>query len=135
MPCPSHPPWLDHSNYVWWGSLSHIFLLCGQFPGFDGPYNSVSSPLHITRTAAIGNNATNGNEIRVEGNELRTDGHCSVCQMLLSHVVSKGWRWGSTRQNCCQLLQKCMKRDLLVSEPLKTYRAFKEKQFPQRRPK
>jgi hypothetical protein len=19
MPCPSHPPWLDHSNYVWRG--------------------------------------------------------------------------------------------------------------------
>jgi hypothetical protein len=18
MPCPSHPPWLDHSNYTWW---------------------------------------------------------------------------------------------------------------------
>jgi hypothetical protein len=17
MPCPSHPPWLDHSNYIW----------------------------------------------------------------------------------------------------------------------
>jgi hypothetical protein len=19
MPCPSHPPWLDHSNTIWWG--------------------------------------------------------------------------------------------------------------------
>jgi hypothetical protein len=18
MPCPSHPPWLGHSNYIWW---------------------------------------------------------------------------------------------------------------------
>jgi hypothetical protein len=18
MPCPSHPPWLHHSNYIWW---------------------------------------------------------------------------------------------------------------------
>jgi hypothetical protein len=26
MPCPSHPPWLDHSNYTWWRSSLCSFL-------------------------------------------------------------------------------------------------------------
>jgi hypothetical protein len=26
MPCPSHPPWLDHSNYTW--CLISISILC-----------------------------------------------------------------------------------------------------------
>jgi hypothetical protein len=30
MPCPSHPPWLDHSNYVWWG-VQVTKLLIMQF--------------------------------------------------------------------------------------------------------
>jgi hypothetical protein len=25
MPCPSHPPWLHHSNYVWWGVQGHLY--------------------------------------------------------------------------------------------------------------
>jgi hypothetical protein len=24
MPCPSHPPWLDHSNYTWRSILSNL---------------------------------------------------------------------------------------------------------------
>jgi hypothetical protein len=35
MPCPSHPPWLDHSNCVWRGvqsvrNLVHLFLILLQ---------------------------------------------------------------------------------------------------------
>jgi hypothetical protein len=34
MPCPSHPPWLDHSNYVWRGVQVINFSLCNflKFP-------------------------------------------------------------------------------------------------------
>jgi hypothetical protein len=31
MPCPSHPPWLDHSNYVWRG-VQVMTLIIMQFP-------------------------------------------------------------------------------------------------------
>jgi hypothetical protein len=25
IPCPSHPPWFDHPNNIWWGVLqSHV---------------------------------------------------------------------------------------------------------------
>jgi hypothetical protein len=30
MPYPSHPPWLNHSNYVWWG-VQVMKLLIVQF--------------------------------------------------------------------------------------------------------
>jgi hypothetical protein len=30
MPCPSHPPWLDHSNYIWW-RVHDMKLLIVQF--------------------------------------------------------------------------------------------------------
>jgi hypothetical protein len=33
MPCPSHPPWLDHSNYVW-QRVQVMKLLIMQFPQF-----------------------------------------------------------------------------------------------------
>jgi hypothetical protein len=30
MPCPSHPPWLDHSNTIWW-ELQFMKLLVMQY--------------------------------------------------------------------------------------------------------
>jgi hypothetical protein len=38
MPCPSHPPWLDHCNYTW-GRIQVMKLLIMKF----------YSTLHITR--------------------------------------------------------------------------------------
>jgi hypothetical protein len=36
MPCPSHPPWLDHSNYIWRRvalDLSRLFVYQCLFMG------------------------------------------------------------------------------------------------------
>jgi hypothetical protein len=32
IPCPSHPPWLDHSNYVWRGVQVTKLLIVQFFP-------------------------------------------------------------------------------------------------------
>jgi hypothetical protein len=39
MPCPSHPPWLDNSNYVWWGIQVMKLLIMQLSPLF---YQSIS---------------------------------------------------------------------------------------------
>jgi hypothetical protein len=42
MPCPSHPPWLDHSNYTW-GRIQVIKLLNTHF-----------SPNNLSRHLSLG---------------------------------------------------------------------------------
>jgi hypothetical protein len=39
IPCPSHPPWLDHSNYVWRGvQVMKLFIM--QFSPVSMLYNA-----------------------------------------------------------------------------------------------
>jgi hypothetical protein len=48
MPCPSHPTWLDHSNYVWWG-VQVMKLLIMQFSPLSChfvPVRTKYSPQH-----------------------------------------------------------------------------------------
>jgi hypothetical protein len=48
MPCPSHSPWLDHSNYVWLG-VQVMKLLIIQIPPISRhiiPLWSKYSPQH-----------------------------------------------------------------------------------------
>jgi hypothetical protein len=48
MPCPSHPPWLHHSNYVWRGVQVMKLLIMQTIPsihcigGFVGPRASLN---------------------------------------------------------------------------------------------
>jgi hypothetical protein len=43
MPCPSHPPWLHHSNYIWrrvhklWSTSLRSFLQLSITSSFFGP--------------------------------------------------------------------------------------------------
>jgi hypothetical protein len=50
MPCPSHPPWLNHSNYVWRGAQV-MKLLIMQFPPisrhFIPPLSTLFSNIYI----------------------------------------------------------------------------------------
>jgi hypothetical protein len=32
VPCPSHPPWLDHSNYVWRGVEAPHYVVSSNLP-------------------------------------------------------------------------------------------------------
>jgi hypothetical protein len=44
MPCPSHPPWLDHSNYTW--RRVQVMKLFGRY----AVWISIRTPTALTNT-------------------------------------------------------------------------------------
>jgi hypothetical protein len=54
MPCPSHPPWLDHSNYIW-RTIQVMKLLVMQFYYF---WTHVQIKLNLLDNWLIGQRLT-----------------------------------------------------------------------------
>jgi hypothetical protein len=52
MPCPSHPPWLDHSNYVWRGVQVMKFLIM-QFSPISSLHHSADQIFSLTTNCWI----------------------------------------------------------------------------------
>jgi hypothetical protein len=52
MPCPSHPPWPDHSNYIWW-RVQVMKLLIMQFSPTSCHFVSLRSKYPCTEASQI----------------------------------------------------------------------------------
>jgi hypothetical protein len=100
-------------------SLSHTSHLRGKFPGLGDLHNSGSSPLRSTLTAVIGNNTTNGSEVRVGmkrgmNSEMTLTVQCANCYLLSSRLVSKRLKIRMYKTRVLPVASKCVKRDLLL---------------------